>query len=81
MKYVIRGCKSPEEMKKADKAFSVDEDLRKNVGGNIAWCYNYATKVLEVVVPEEKREGKEPLADPIAEKLSAYGKVEVSVDA
>ena len=78
MRYIIKDCKSPEELAKAQKGFSLDADIRKNVGDAASWSYTYSTKTLEVVIPEA---AKEIPADPIKEKLSAYGKVEVGADA
>ena len=78
MRYVIKDCKSPEELVKAQKGFSLDADLRKGIAGDFSWSYTYSTKTLEVVIPDA---AKEIPADPIKEKLSAYGKVEVRADA
>ena len=82
MRYVVKECKSPEELAKEKKGFSLDADLRKGIAGDFSWSYTYSTKVLEVVIPEAEKEGeKEKPADPVKEKLAAFGKVEVGADA
>lgn len=80
MRYVVKACKSPEELAVAVKGFSLDADLRKNVAANVGWSYYYAEKVLEVVVPDAADPEKDK-ADPIKGKLSAFGLVEVGEDA
>ena len=80
MRYVVKECKSPEELAVATKGFSLDVELRKNVAANVGWSYYYADKVLEVVIPDAADPEKDK-ADPVKEKLAAFGKVEVGEDA